>query len=76
MTDIWDDDTCSSSRGRTVDTHINTLRKKLGAREWIVTMRGVGFMMGVDGPDPIVLASPEPSVAHSFAMTGTSPWTP
>lgn len=54
MADIWDDDTCSSSSGRTVDTHVNTLRKKLGARDWIVTVRGVGFMMGATKPEPIV----------------------
>jgi DNA-binding response OmpR family regulator len=30
---------------RTIDTHINSLRGKLRRREWIVTVRGVGFMM-------------------------------
>ena len=30
---------------RTIDTHINSLRGKLVRREWIVTVRGVGFMM-------------------------------
>ena len=30
---------------RTIDTHVTTLRRKLGKREWIVTVRGVGFMM-------------------------------
>jgi DNA-binding response OmpR family regulator len=30
---------------RTIDTHINSLRGKLMRREWIVTVRGVGFMM-------------------------------
>ncbi|PZS27981.1 MAG: DNA-binding response regulator [Pseudonocardiales bacterium] len=30
---------------RTIDTHVNSLRRKLGRREWIVTVRGVGFMM-------------------------------
>ncbi|MFI6041003.1 response regulator transcription factor [Nocardia sp. NPDC051321] len=37
--EVWDG-TLSS---RTVDTHINSLRKKLGASEWIVTVRGIGF---------------------------------
>jgi DNA-binding response OmpR family regulator len=30
---------------RTIDTHVNSLRGKLRRREWIVTIRGVGFMM-------------------------------
>ncbi len=37
--EIWEG-TLSS---RTVDTHINSLRKKLGTSEWIVTVRGIGF---------------------------------
>ncbi|MEU3554287.1 response regulator transcription factor [Streptomyces fragilis] len=28
---------------RTVDTHVSSLRNKLGERDWIVTVRGVGF---------------------------------
>lgn len=31
---------------RTIDTHVSTLRGKLGAGRWIVTVRGVGFRMG------------------------------
>ncbi|MEV6479326.1 response regulator transcription factor [Streptomyces sp. NPDC051576] len=31
---------------RTIDTHVNSLRNKLGASEWIVTVRGVGFRIG------------------------------
>ncbi|KIF78894.1 transcriptional regulator [Streptomyces sp. 150FB] len=31
---------------RTIDTHVSSLRKKLGARGWIVTVRGVGFQLG------------------------------
>jgi DNA-binding response OmpR family regulator len=34
---------------RTIDTHVSSLRKKLGEHEWIVTVRGVGFRFG-DGP--------------------------
>ncbi len=30
---------------RTVDTHVSSIRSKLGDREWIVSIRGVGFMM-------------------------------
>jgi DNA-binding response OmpR family regulator len=32
---------------RTVDTHVNSLRNKLGRSSWIVTVRGVGFRVGV-----------------------------
>ncbi|MFC7309488.1 response regulator transcription factor [Streptomyces monticola] len=42
MQEVWGD---SWSR-RTVDTHVSSLRGKLGASEWIVTVRGVGFRLG------------------------------
>ncbi|TDB78132.1 response regulator transcription factor [Micromonospora sp. KC723] len=44
---------------RTIDTHVSTLRNKLGHGRWIVTVRGVGFRMGPgrspepDGQKPI-----------------------
>jgi DNA-binding response OmpR family regulator len=41
---VWGD---SWSR-RTIDTHVSSLRGKLGASEWIVTVRGVGFRLGND----------------------------
>jgi len=45
MAEVWDD--CwTPSNSRTIDTHVNTLRNKLGAREWIITVRGIGFRMG------------------------------
>ncbi len=44
MSDVWRDDWTNSSR--TIDTHINSLRKKLGADKWITTVRGVGFRFG------------------------------
>ncbi|WP_260606768.1 response regulator transcription factor [Streptomyces sp. WAC08241] len=31
---------------RTVDTHVSSLRGKLGGSDWIVTVRGVGFRFG------------------------------
>ena len=44
MTQVWDD---SWSRpGRTIDTHVSSLRGKLGASSWILTVRGVGFRLG------------------------------
>ncbi|MDT3442566.1 MULTISPECIES: response regulator transcription factor [unclassified Pseudofrankia] len=42
MRQVWGD---TWSR-RTVDTHVNSLRNKLGANTWIVTVRGVGFRLG------------------------------
>ena len=40
-------DTCLESIAegseRTVDTHIKNIRHKLGAREWIETVRGFGY---------------------------------
>lgn len=39
MEQIWD----ASWPSRTLDTHINTLRRKLGGGEWIATVRGIGF---------------------------------
>lgn len=42
MQRVWGD---TWSR-RTVDTHVSSLRGKLGATEWIITVRGVGFRFG------------------------------
>ncbi|AVH55976.1 MULTISPECIES: response regulator transcription factor [Streptomyces] len=44
MTLVWGD---SRSRpGRTIDTHVSSLRSKLGSSNWIITARGVGFRFG------------------------------
>ena len=42
MHQVWGD---SWSR-RTVDTHVSSLRNKLGSSRWIITVRGVGFRLG------------------------------
>ncbi|APE24768.1 DNA-binding response regulator [Streptomyces venezuelae] len=42
MQQVWGD---SWSR-RTVDTHVSSLRNKLGASDWVITIRGVGFRFG------------------------------
>ncbi|MGW7386851.1 response regulator transcription factor [Streptomyces sp. NPDC054794] len=42
MEEVWGGP-CSQ---RTMDTHVNSLRTKLGSSDWIVTVRGVGFMIG------------------------------
>jgi Response regulators consisting of a CheY-like receiver domain and a winged-helix DNA-binding domain len=44
MRQIWGE---SWSR-RTVDTHVSSLRNKLGGSDWIVTVRGVGFRFGIE----------------------------
>jgi DNA-binding response OmpR family regulator len=42
MQQVWN----GSWSKRTVDTHISSLRGKLGGKDWIVTVRGVGFRLG------------------------------
>lgn len=42
MVHVWGN---SWSR-RTLDTHISSLRGKLGSSDWIITVRGVGFRIG------------------------------
>lgn len=44
MSEVWADPVTENSR--TIDTHVNSLRSKLGARSWIVTVRGVGVRLG------------------------------
>ncbi|GGQ46700.1 DNA-binding response regulator [Streptomyces mutabilis] len=44
MAQVWDDSW--SPPGRTIDTHVSSLRSKLGASTWIITVRGVGFRLG------------------------------
>ncbi|CAG7657860.1 response regulator transcription factor [Actinacidiphila bryophytorum] len=42
MREVWGN---SWSR-RTLDTHVSSLRSKLGSSDWIVTVRGIGFRLG------------------------------
>ncbi|MFJ9343347.1 response regulator transcription factor [Streptomyces sp. NPDC101733] len=44
MARVWDTDWVDSSR--TIDTHVSSLRSKLGVSSWIITVRGVGYRMG------------------------------
>lgn len=44
MARVWDTEWTRFSR--TIDTHVSSLRKKLGASGWIITVRGVGFRFG------------------------------
>lgn len=50
MSQVWNVE--STRYSRTVDTHVNSLRKKLGASIWIITVRGVGFRFGYPGGTP------------------------
>lgn len=46
MQEIWGYSSATPSFGaasRTIDTHVATLRRKLGCADWIRTVRGVGF---------------------------------
>lgn len=44
MSQVWNTDWTKFSR--TIDTHVSSLRNKLGASTWIITVRGVGFRLG------------------------------
>ncbi|MFF7360376.1 winged helix-turn-helix domain-containing protein [Streptomyces sp. NPDC008125] len=44
MSRVWDTSWADSSR--TIDTHVSSLRSKLGASTWVITIRGVGYRMG------------------------------
>ncbi|MFI2778809.1 response regulator transcription factor [Streptomyces sp. ALB3] len=44
MAQVWGE--AWTRQGRTVDTHVSTLRGKLGSSKWITTVRGVGFRLG------------------------------
>jgi DNA-binding response OmpR family regulator len=43
MTQVWRDP--RAKPGRTIDTHVSSLRNKLGSSHWISTVRGVGFRL-------------------------------
>lgn len=49
LSEIWDvpdGDVAGTQLGRTIDTHVSTLRGKLGSGGWIRTVRGIGFRIG------------------------------
>lgn len=48
LAQVWAGEPVAS--GRTVDTHVSSLRAKLGHGSWIVTVRGVGYRLGDDAP--------------------------
>ncbi|MFE2290911.1 response regulator transcription factor [Streptomyces sp. NPDC059452] len=44
MARVWGSNWGHTSR--TIDTHVSSLRAKLGSSGWIITVRGVGYRMG------------------------------
>ncbi len=44
MAKVWGSNWAHTSR--TIDTHVSSLRAKLGSSGWIITVRGVGYRMG------------------------------
>lgn len=44
MAKVWEADRAASSR--TIDTHVSSLRAKLGSSKWIVTVHGIGYKIG------------------------------
>ena len=47
MSEVWETNWYGTTI--TVDAHVAALRKKLGNQEWIESVRGVGFRLGVPG---------------------------
>ncbi|MBV7699852.1 response regulator transcription factor [Streptomyces sp. TRM70350] len=45
MAQVWDENWFGSTR--TLDVHVGSLRSKLGNREWIETVRGIGYRLVV-----------------------------
>ncbi|MFF3544710.1 response regulator transcription factor [Streptomyces platensis] len=50
---VWEydrmDPEVTSLASRTIDTHLSSIRKKLGSSHWIVTVRGIGFRFSEEG---------------------------
>lgn len=42
--EVWRD--IQPGTGRTLDSHVSSIRRKLGSRGWIVAVRGAGFVLG------------------------------
>ncbi|WP_231493885.1 response regulator transcription factor [Nocardiopsis sp. CNT312] len=50
MDQVWGGDWSQ----RTIDTHVSSIRRKLGDKNWIVTARGIGFQLGAAATDSYV----------------------
>lgn len=52
MAEVWDEHYVGSTK--TLDVHVASLRRKLGDPDWIETVRGAGFRLGLlVGASPI-----------------------
>ncbi|GAA3302575.1 response regulator transcription factor [Streptomyces cinereospinus] len=58
MAQVWDENWFGSTR--TLDVHVGSLRGKLGNREWIETVRGIGYRLVV----PATAPAPVPQTAE------------
>lgn len=63
MSKVWADEWATSSR--TIDTHVSTLRSKLGHTDWIMTVRGVGYRLGAQAW--VHTGPPSPRVAGDMS---------
>ncbi|GAA2301488.1 response regulator transcription factor [Streptomyces kunmingensis] len=62
MREIWQLDEGAGVRAsRTLDTHVSSLRRKLGHSEWIRTARGVGFQLALEPTGAAAAAYPRSS---------------
>ncbi|MEV7996812.1 response regulator transcription factor [Streptomyces sp. NPDC086077] len=50
MAQVWDENWFGSTR--TLDVHVGSLRSKLGSRDWIETVRGIGYRLVIP-PKPL-----------------------
>ena len=50
LEEVWDANWYGSSK--TLDVHVASIRRKLGHPEWIQAVRGVGFKLVTDAPEP------------------------
>ncbi|GEC07310.1 DNA-binding response regulator [Streptomyces spinoverrucosus] len=56
MAQVWDENWFGSTR--TLDVHVGSLRGKLGNREWIETVRGIGYRLVVPPEAPAPTRQP------------------
>ncbi|MEY9874274.1 DNA-binding response OmpR family regulator [Streptacidiphilus sp. MAP12-33] len=73
MARIWRSERPDSSR--TLDTHVSSLRTKLGSGRWIINIRGVGYRIGAVKPvHPAFRSGPRrlANVAHISRAEGAS----
>lgn len=71
MATIWQCDRPDSSR--TLDTHVSSLRAKLGSGQWIITVRGIGYRIGTGRAESRIAAFAQRTAAFELAnvVTGT-----